>query len=129
MPITWDGQLVMKKGSISEPDFYLGAKLCQVQLDNGMKAWGMSSSKYVQEAISNTEKYLDANYPGQKLTKRATAPWLTDYVSELDTTPELDSDKSSYYQSLIGILHWIVDMGRVDMITKVLTLASHMALP
>ena len=40
-----DKYFAMKKHSISEPDFYLGAKLCQVQLDNDMKAWGMSLSK------------------------------------------------------------------------------------
>ena len=72
---------------------------------------------------------MDANYSGWKLTKRATAPWPTDYVSELDMTPELNPDKASYNQSQIGILHWIVELGRVDMITKVSTLASHMAFP
>ena len=89
----------------------------------------MSFCKYVQEPIGNTVKYLDSNYPGWKLTKRATAPWLTDYISELDMTPELNPDKASYYQSQIGILHWIVELGRVDIITEMLTLASHMALP
>ena len=53
-----------KKCSISKHNYYLGAKPHQVQLNNGVKAWGMSSSKYVQEAISNTKTYLDANYLG-----------------------------------------------------------------
>ena len=29
----------------------------------------------------------------------------------------------------MGVLHWIVELGQVDIITEVLTLASHMALP
>ena len=44
---------VMKKVSIGDPDIYLGAKRCKVQLDNGVFAWGMSPAKYVQEAVRN----------------------------------------------------------------------------
>jgi hypothetical protein len=89
----------------------------------------MSSSKYVQEAVRNVELQLEKNCGGQKLKKRATAPWPTGYVSELDTTPELDPTKAQYYQSLIGVLHWMCELGRVDILTEVSTLASHMALP
>lgn len=63
------------------------------------------------------------------MAKRATSPWQADYVSELDEIPELDADKASYYQSQIGILHWMVELGRVDIITEVSKLASHLALP
>ena len=53
-----DKFLMMKKGSIGDPDIYLGAKLHKVQLDNGMFAWGMSPEKYVQEAVRNVEEHL-----------------------------------------------------------------------
>jgi len=119
----------MKKGSIGDPDIYLGAKLRQVQLNNGVYAWGMSSSKYVQEAVRNTEAYLQQHFGGRKLPKRATAPWPTDYSAELDVSPELTPKQASYYQSQIGILHWMVELGRVDIIVEVSMLASHMALP
>ena len=33
---------MMRKGSIGDPDIYLGKKLRKVQLDNGVFAWGMS---------------------------------------------------------------------------------------
>lgn len=119
----------MKPGSIGDPDIYLGAKIRKVQLDNGVYAWGMSPSKYVQEAVRNAEVYLGKNFGGRKLPKRATAPWPRDYFAETDTTPELDAKSASYYQSQIGILHWIVELGRVDIITEVSLLASCMALP
>ena len=35
----------------------------------------------------------------------------------------------AYYQSLIGILRWIVELGRVDITTEVSLLASMMAAP
>ena len=48
---------------------------------------------------------------------------------KLDTTPELDYDCANYFQSQIGILRWMVEIGRVDMITEVSLLSSHLALP
>jgi hypothetical protein len=41
----------MKPDSIGDPDFYLGAKLQKTQLLNGVFAWGMSFSKYIQAAV------------------------------------------------------------------------------
>jgi hypothetical protein len=41
----------MKPGSIGDPDFYLGAKLKPLVIPNGVTAWGMSSSKYIQAAV------------------------------------------------------------------------------
>jgi len=61
----------MKKVSIGDPDIYLGSKLRQVTLCNGIKAWSASPSKYVQEAVSNLESYLDKQGKGIKLPKRA----------------------------------------------------------
>ena len=44
-------------------------------------------------------------------------------------TPALDHDLSSWYQSLIATLRWIVEISRVDILTEVSTMASHMAIP
>ena len=59
-----DKYFKMKAGSIAKPDIYLGAKLRQVQLDNGVHAWTMSASKYVQESIDNCVAYLAQNFGG-----------------------------------------------------------------
>ena len=53
-----DKFFMMKKGSIGYPDINLGAKLRKVQLDNGVFAWGMSPTKYVQEEVRNLEEHL-----------------------------------------------------------------------
>ena len=37
-----------KEDSIGPPDIYLGGKLSKVVLENGVQAWGFSSSKYVK---------------------------------------------------------------------------------
>jgi hypothetical protein len=33
---------------------------------------------------------------------------------ELDITPILGPDQANYYQSLIGVLCWVVELGRID---------------
>jgi len=119
----------MKPDSIGDPDFYLGAKLRPTVLPNGVKAWGMSCSKYVQAAVQNVKDYLNKEFPGRALPKRASAPFPPGYEAELDVTPELDDDKASFYQTQIGVLRWMVELGRIDMITEVSVLSSHLALP
>jgi len=100
-----DKYFQMKPGSIGDPDIYLGAKLRQVTLDNGVHAWSASPSKYIQDAINNVEQYLTKNYPGRRLKNNISGPWPSGYVSELDDTPELDPVKANYYQSQVGVLH------------------------
>ena len=124
-----DNYFAMKTGSIRDPDIYLGAKLRAVELNNGVKMWSMSSAKHVKEAVENVKEYLDKHFHDRKLVKRATAPWPPSYSAELDATPELSPDMASYYQLQVGILHWTVELGRVDIITEVSTLASQMAMP
>jgi hypothetical protein len=47
--------LKMKEGYFQVPTFYLGSKLNKTVLPNGVVAWGMSSSKYVQSAVQNVK--------------------------------------------------------------------------
>jgi len=124
-----DHYFQMKSGSIADPDMYLGNKLKPTTLENGVVAWGMSSSKYVQEAMANVERYLDSHDIGKALKKRAPGPWPTAYEPELDTSDELDPENATFYQHLIGVMHWIVELGRVDIITEVSMLAGYLCNP
>ena len=40
-------------------------------------------------------------------------------MPDLDTLPLLDADQATFYQSQIGVLRWIVELGRIDIITEV----------
>ena len=124
-----DQYFKMKPGSIGDPNFYLGAKLRKTVLPNGVVAWGMSASKYIQSAVQNVQNYLQQNYDGRTLKKKAPTAFPAGYRPEIDVTKELSPAKASYYQSQIGILRWCVEIGRVDIITEVSLLASHLALP
>ena len=52
-----------------------------------------------------------------------------EYRAEIDISPELDATDAANYQSLIGILQWMVELGRVDITTEVSMLSSCLALP
>jgi hypothetical protein len=75
----------------------------------------MSPAKYVREAVRNVERFLDKEY-GTKLPKRVSGPLPTNYRPETDVTPELEGEELSYYHSQIGVLRWIVELGRIDII-------------
>ena len=47
----------------------------------------------------------------------------------MDVTDELTPDDASYYQQQIGILRWMVELGRIDICTEVSMLAAFTANP
>jgi hypothetical protein len=78
------------------------------------RAWAFGSSQYVKQYMSL--KGIDP-LRGRK------APMMSKYQ------PVIEFNEASYYQSLIGILRWIVELGRVDICCEVSLLSSHLALP
>jgi hypothetical protein len=118
----------LKEESIGPPKIYLGGHVRKVQLENGAEAWAYSSSQYVRAAVKNVETYL-SRQTRWKLPATADTPMRTSYRPEIDVSPELEPTEASYYQSLIGILRWIVELGRVDICLEVSMMSSHLALP
>ena len=86
----------MKPGSIGPPEIYLGGHMRKITLENGAKAWGFSSSQYVQAAVKNIEECLAKT--DRKLPSKSLTPIQTSYRPEIDTTPELNATDSAYYQ-------------------------------
>jgi hypothetical protein len=120
-------KFVVKPNSIGKPTQYLGNKVSQVQLENGINAWSFSSSQYVQSAVKNVEEYLHRG--GKSFPKRVKSPWTSNYRPETDTSPELSPLQAAYYQSLIGVLRWITELGRADITMETSAMASMMAMP
>ena len=125
-----DKYFKMKPRSIGDPDVYLGATIKQMRLANGVMAWASSPSKYVRALVDAVTKYL-TNLGDRRwsMPKKAANPFPGDYELELDTTPTLNAELASWYASLIGMLRWMVEIGRVDIITEVSKMASQMASP
>ena len=53
----------------------------------------------------------------------------TSYHPIEDVTKELNVGGVQFYQELIGILQWAVEIGRVDILLEVSLLSSHLDLP
>ena len=87
----------------------------------------MSSQKYVKAAINNVEKVLAKS--DQRLWTKCGTPLKSGYQPELDTNPELKKDGLQRYQELIGMLHWAVELGRVDILLETALMSTHLALP
>ena len=63
-----------------------------------------------------------------KMPNKADTHLTTIYRPELDVSRELNESEAAYYQSLIGILRWIVELGRVDVCLEVSMMSSHLPL-
>lgn len=120
-------KFVVKPNSIGPPKQYLGNKVSHVTLENGKTAWSFSSSQYVQNAVQNVSDYLAKE--NKSLPTRVRSPWTSNYRPETDVSSELLPKPATYYQSLIGVLRWICELGRVDITMETSAMASMMAMP
>ena len=60
------------------------------------------------------------------LPKKAAKYFVMGYAPEMDKSSVLEPDMASYCQYLIGMVRWMVEIGRVDIITEVSLLASQL---
>ena len=105
---------------------YLGARISK-KVHEGTTLWTMTSSDYLKATIAEIEKSLKEQ--GHELPKKATTAMHKFYKPELNPTQELDSENVTYFQELIGILRWAIEIGRVDVLTEVSMLSAFQASP
>ena len=97
----------MQPISIASPNIYLVIKVKKMRLLDMVDSWTFSLSQYVQEAVSNVDKFLQ-DIDGYMLSMNINTPLSNGYRPELDSSLELDVAYGDYYQSLIGILWWML---------------------
>ena len=97
------------------------------KLENGSKPWVLSYSQYVVEAVKSVEAYLARKE--KKLNAKAGASISNRYRPETEGTNEIRPVDAAYYQSLIGILRWMVELGRVGICVEVSMLSSCLDIP
>jgi hypothetical protein len=117
--------------AVGPPERYLGANIERVQIPDdrtGQEYWSMSSYGYVKSAVTNVKQLLADE--GRFLKTTAKTPFPSGYRPEIDhMSDELHSDLASRYSQLIGVLRWMVELGRVDIYFEVSLLSQHLALP
>jgi hypothetical protein len=121
----------LKPGSMKEPDTYLGAQVSKFYIDDATDPakprWAMSSEKYVKQAVTDVEQ--ESANVDQCLPTRVATPLSQGYRPELDQSRELDEKRGQYYQSLIGVLCWICELRRVNIMVAVLMLSRYLVSP
>jgi Reverse transcriptase (RNA-dependent DNA polymerase) len=118
----------LKEGSVKEPDMYLGAEIRKWQIGDDPKTrWAISSDMYVKQAIADVETELAL--AGEMLVGKVSTPISPGYRPEIDSTPELNEKQASYYQGLIGVLRWICELGRIDIIVETSLMSRFLANP
>lgn len=105
----------LKDGSVKEPDTYLGADISKYSVTHGStvtECYSMSSDSYIKRALQVVEDELAQ--VGKSLKRKASTPLASGYRPELDASKLLGPTKASYYMSLMGILRWAIELGRID---------------
>ena len=115
-----------KKDKIEPPQMYLGAHFEQKIL-NGKSIWIMSSKDYVKLMVENAQESLKRD--GKGLSNKAVTPMMSGYSPEIDESDELGPEEITFYQEIIGMLRWAIEIGRVDIHMEVSLLSSYQASP
>ena len=120
-------QFKFKKDKIEPPETYLGARLKLKNID-GDNMWSISSYDYIKAAIENVQSTISKG-TRWKFSKKAPTPMVMGFEPELDESPELEATAHTFYQELIGMLRWAIELGRVDILFEVSLLSQYQACP
>ena len=89
--------------------------------------WDPIRNSISTEAVNKIEEHLD--HQGMKISVWSSTPLSQSYHHELDETPELSSKDRSYFQSLIRIPRWAVELERIDITCKVSMMSYNITMP
>jgi hypothetical protein len=87
----------------------------------------VSAEDYINRAIKDVETELEK--VGKALPTKITTCTTADYRPELDRSRELGPEQATYFAGLIGILHWCIELGRIEIILEVSLLSRFLACP
>ena len=86
---------------------------------------------HLKEALKNVKglvKKHNFEFPTSKQT--TASPFLnTSYRAELDETSLCNDGELTLFQNLIGILRWLCELGRVDVLYETSILSQYLAQP
>ena len=79
--------------------------------------------RYIEKMLENYRRIFGQN------PRKASSPLVKGDHPELDSSELLDEEWTKIYQSLIGALQWVIQIGRWDVSTGVMTLSRFRACP
>jgi len=100
-------------------EFHLGCDFCRDK--QGVLCY--APKKCIEKILDNYRR-IYGTWP-----KVAHSPLVNGDHPELDTSDLLSEDDQKVHQSLIGALQWVIQIGRFDITTAVMTLSRFRAMP
>ena len=125
----------IKPGSVESPTMFLGTDVRSWEYQsadgNIRNCFALGANSYVKEAIRNVKLQVAKHklqYPKSK--REAQLPFSNStYRPELDQTDNCNPEQLHLFQNLIGVLRWICELGRVDILYEVSVLSQYLASP
>ena len=75
--------------------------------------------------MRNCQKSLKENLSDEyELIANAHNPFPLGYEPFMDVSPLLSPDEESYFQTIIGVMRWMVELGRIDIAVEVSQISS-----
>ena len=126
----------LKNDKIDIPKMYLGTdvKYWEYSNDEGKTdhCWALGAESYIREAIRIIERLMekhDLAYSSTKRHGRKTPFSNSDYRPELDNSLYCSHELVTVYQNIIGILRWICELGRLDILHETSILSQYLVQP
>jgi hypothetical protein len=108
-----------KKDGNGSIDFHLGQSFSW----NDHGEMEISAKCYVDKMIDTYVQLYGEN------PRKASSPLEQNNHPEMDNSPFLRQDETQQIQSLIGAMQWAVSIGRLNIMTAVMSLSSFHAMP
>ena len=83
---------------------------------NGTKWWTQSTDEYLADATTVEAALAQMRC---KLLAKSVIPWSSWYKPELNTSAELSCEEHQYYQELVGMWQWSVELGQLQILSRV----------
>ena len=126
----------MKDGSIETPKVYLGANIKEwnIQDPEGQfdKCYALSSETYTKEAIRVVNSLMLKHKFSYSSTRRhgSKSPFSSsEYRPELESSQYCSDKHTTIYQNLMGMLRWMCELGRIDILHEASLLSQYMSSP
>ena len=117
-------RFLVKPESIETPKRYLGMDCKQT----GEGVWILSLTHYLQEFLKVSTKLLDEI--DLKIPTRGSHPFSNvKYRPELDTSIFCNDKQVRVFQQILGMLRWLIELGRMDVLLETTLLASFLMSP
>ena len=121
----------VKKDNIGPPELYLGMQVKRVTDRQGKSAYATSCTNYVDEVVKVVESRMqDFDFTFYKSAKNPSQPFsYLKYNPELDISDFCKPDHHQCYQQMVGIMRWMIEIGRLDITTEVSLMLCYLSQP